>query len=319
MMKIALPLVLLALTAASPAQEGSVPTQTLIHEDTKNPVPLTPANVTIQVNNHNTTLTSLDQVPPSGAQVALLLDDGLRTSFARNLSDMQRFVATLPAGTEIFIGYMQNGRVVPAQPFTTDHAAAAAHLRITEGFAGASSSPYFCLSDFVKHWPGPGESRSNPEQVAPITSSTGSSRQKARFVIMITNGVDPYNGSVSPLNQDSPYVQTAIRDAQRAGVPVYSIYFTDAGIRGGAASFSGQSYLSQLADATGGTSYYEGTFNPVSLTPFFNQFQKAIAETYVATFPAEGHDLVRLKVSTNLSKVKLRHSDEIRPGTELAN
>lgn len=319
MMKIALPFVLLALTASSPAQEGSVPTQTLIHEDSKNPAPLLPSNVTLQVNNHDTPVTSLAQVIPTGAQVALLLDDGLRTSFARNLQDMQHFINTLPAGTEILVGYMQSGRVLVAQPFTTNHAEAATRLRITQGSAGIAASPYFCLSDFVKHWPGPSESRLSPEEVAPITPSAGAAKQKARFVIMITNGVDPYNGSVSPLNQDSPYVQSAIRDAQRAGVPVYSIYYTDAGIRGGAASFSGQSYLSQLADATGGIAYYEGTGNPVSLVPFFTQFQKAVSETYIATFPADGRDLVRLKVSTSLPKTKLRHADEIHPGTQLAN
>ena len=302
------------------SQEGELTTQTLIREDAKSETALTPRNVSLKIGNHATTLTSIAQVKPGGAQVAILLDDGLRSSFDRNFKDIQGFITTLPAGTEVLIGYMENGTVRIAQPFTTDHATAAHNLRVPLGAPGISASPYFCLSEFVKRWPGaPSEPGSNPESLRPLGEPTSSGAHKARFVIMLTNGVDPYNGSVSPLNQDSPYVQTAIRDAQRAGVSVSSIYFGDAGIRGGAASFSGQSYLNQVADATGGTAYYEGTGNPVSLSPYFTQFTRAVAETYVATFPASGKDLVRVRLSTDLPKVKLRHADEVRPGTQLAD
>ncbi|RXH55999.1 hypothetical protein [Granulicella sibirica] len=312
-------LLTLSLAPLVRAQEGIAPTQALVFEDTKTPQPLTPANTTLKVDNHPTPITSLTQVIPTGAQVALLIDDGLRTSFGRNLDDIRHFITTLPPGTEILVGYMQNG-TVRATPFTANHEAAAKAVRNPIGLPGISASPYFCLSEFVKHWPSEmSQSTSEPEGLAPIGDATPSGGHKARFVMMITNGVDPYNGSTSVLNQDSPYVQTAIRDAQRSGAAIYSIYFTDAGIRGGRASFSGQSYLTQVADATGGTAYYQGTFNPVSLIPFFEQFDHAIAETYVATFPASGKDTVRVKLTTNLSKTKLRHADEVRPGTRLAD
>ena len=119
-------------------------------------------------------------------------------------------------------------------------------------------------------------------------------------------------------NQDSPYVAEAVQDAQRSGVPVYSIYFSDAGIRGGQASFSGQSYLEQVASGTGGRAYYQGTGNPVSMAPFLSQFQKAIAETYVATFDAPGDkNLVRVKLTTNMPGAKLRSADQVHPGTRI--
>jgi hypothetical protein len=320
MKNIVLTIALLAFTATlTRAQEGLTPTQALIREDSKTETPLTPQNVTLKIDNHATPITTLKPVTPAGAQVALLLDDGLRNSFGRNLKDMQAFIAALPPATEVLIGYMENGTVRIVQPFTTDHAAAARNLRIPLGAAGISASPYFCLSEFVKHWPGnPVESDRTPESIRPLTG-TEVSTHKARFVLMLTNGVDPYNGSTSPLNQDSPYVASAVRDAQRAGVSVSSIYFGDAGVRGGAASFSGQGYLSQLAEATGGTAYYEGAFNPVDLAPYLTQFTHAVAETYVATFPASGKDLVRVKLTTDLPKVKLRHADEVRPGTQLAD
>lgn len=292
------------------AQEGPTPTQAIVTVDSKSPQSLTPQNLKIKVNSHNAEITAVNPVKPNGTQVALLIDDGLRSSVARQLSDIQGFIKSLPVGTEIFVGYMQNGRVVPAQAFTTDYAAAAASLRIPMSSPGMSASPYFCLSDFVKNWPGGAEGSSAEGNVL---------TPKARFVMMLTNGVDPYNGSVSPMNQNSVYVDNAIRDAQRAGVPVYSIYYGNAGIRGGAASFSGQSYLAQVADETGGRAYFQGMGNPVSLSPFFDQFRKAIAESFVATFPAvaRNNELVDLKFSTSLSSTKLQAPRQVRPGTRI--
>jgi hypothetical protein len=312
-----LSLALLATTATGIAahaqQEGPTPTQALISFDSKAPTMPTEKDLTIKVDNRPADLLKLTPVPASGAQIAILIDDGLRFSMGRELDSLRSFVQNLPSGTEIFIGYMQNGRIVSAQNadpgFTTDHAAAAAAIRLSQGVPGVSASPYFSLSDFVKNWPGDSEIRQ--PQPSPQVA------RKARFVLMITNGVDPYNGSTSIMNQDSPYVQAATTDAQRAGVPVYSIYFGDVGFgRRRGAGFSGQSYLAQVAEGTGGVAYYQGMGNPVSIAPFLKEFQAAVAETYVATFPAPaGKNLARLKFSTTLPKTKVRAPDQVRAGT----
>jgi len=306
-----------SLPAAYAQQEGTAPTQILVNVDAKSTPPPGAADLTISVNNRKEPLSAWFPLRPGGVQVALLIDDGLRMSMARELGNLRTFIQSLSPGVEILVGYMENGRVVQMQPFTTDHALAASALRIPEGVAGESASPYFCLSDFVKHWPGAQPPEPN---VAPtIDGRSGApSRQKSRFVLMISNGVDPYNGNTSVMNQDSPYVQTATLDAQRAGVAVYSIYYTDAGIRGPSASFSGQSYLAQLSEATGGVNYYEGSGNPVSMTPFLTAFQGAVARTYIATFDAPlgkdpARDMVHVKI-TSASKAKLRAPEDVRPG-----
>ena len=251
---------LLTASLALAQQEGPTPTQALVAIDSKAPATLTPNNVILKINNKATPITSIARVTPSGAQVAILIDDGLRTSVGSQLGDLRNFITSLPAGTEVFVGYMQNGRVVPAQAFTTDFAAAAGSLRIPLGSPGVSSSPYFALSDFAKRWPSSSES---------VASDNQQSTPKARFVLMITNGVDPYNGSTSITNQNSTYVSAAITDAQRVGAAVYSIYYSEAGIRGGRASFSGQSYLTTGSRcALGAVAYYQGMGNPVSMAPF---------------------------------------------------
>ena len=304
-------------TTAAHAQEVPSYTQALVAFDSKAPVSPTAKDLTVKIDNRVTPLTNLAAIPPGGAQVALLIDDGLRTSVAREMNNLRAFITSLPAGTDVFVGYMQNGTVFPgtgASGFTSDLAAAAQGLRIPSGIPGSSASPYFCLSEFVKNWPGQAENQVSPVQrTGPV--------HKPRFVLMITNGVDPYNGSTSPLNQNSPYVDSAVTDAQRAGVPVYSIYFSDAGFGRGRGSFSGQNYLSQMAEGTGGLALYQSTGqNPVSMEPYLKQFQEAIARTYVATFPVDANKkLVSLKTSTDLPKTKLRAPTQVRPGTIVAN
>ena len=301
--KLLLPaLFLLTPFAAGAQEEGLLPTQTLVRADSKLDVLPDASTIQLELENKPARINSLTPLRPGNTQVALLIDDGLSRSAGIQLQDIKSFATSLPAGTELLVGYMTNGRVEVAQPFTTDLGAAQSKIRLPFGVPGQSASPYFCLSDFVKHWPG--DDGGSP---------------KARIALMITNGVDPYNGSTRLDNEDSPYVQSAIDDAQRAGVMVSSIYYRDSGFRGGSSAISGQGYLQQLADATGGQSYYEGTLNPVSLAPFFKHFSHDLAETYVATFdaPAQGggrSHLIRVKMNSTVPKLKIRHADVVRPG-----
>ena len=279
--------------------EGPLPTSALISAESKSGAPIDPSLVTLEINGHAAPLTSVTPVHPAAAQVAILIDDGLRSSFSLQLPDMKKFITDLPPGVQVLVGYMRNGQVQSDLGFSADHAAVANSLRITISSPGVDASPYFCLSEFVKHWP---------------SNSSG-----ARFVMLLTNGVDPYNGSTSILNQDSPYVQTAQEDAQRAGVAVYSIAYTEAGQRGRRGSFSGQSYLNQVAEATGAQSFYQGIGNPVSLDPFLTDFRKSINESYTLNFVANAsggkrNPLTRIKVKTSQPGVKIHAPENVRPG-----
>lgn len=287
-------------------------TQALVNVDAKSTPPANASVVTVSVNDRKEPLTAWEPVVPANAQVALLIDDGLRQSVGRELDNLRKFVRSLPPGVEVMVGFMQHGRVVSEQPFTADHVLAASTFRLPDGVPGMSASPYFCVSDFVKHWPGTGSSSDG-------NAIGATSPRKARFVLMLSDGVDLYNGSTSVMNQDSPYVAAAVIDAQRAGVAVYAIYFGAAGIRGDSADNSGQSYLSQLTQGTGGVNFWQGTGNPVSMAPFLAQFQRAIAESYIATFDAPmgnnpQKDMVRVKFSS--PKTKLHAPEEVRAGNK---
>lgn len=297
---------LLAATASSAFTqefpEGPVPTTAIVNVQSRQPVELDPAQLRLQVNGHDTPVSSVRRVIPADAQIAILIDDGLRGSFGLQVRDLQSFINQLPERTQVLVGYMRNGTVDSPRHFSTEHASVASSLRIPLSTGGIDASPYFCLSDFVQHWP--------------------SNQPGPRFVLLITNGVDPYNGSTSIMNQDSPYVRKAQNDAIRAGAAVYSIYFGEAGMRGGRGSFSGQSYLQQVGDATGGQLLNAGPISPVSIGPLLSQFGKAINESYLVGFSAtatrDRADLKQIKLRTGQSGVKLHAPESVRPGNNVS-
>jgi hypothetical protein len=279
-------------------QEGPVPTTALISVDSKNPVELDPRALNLQVNGRDTPISSLTHANAGNVEIGILIDEGLRSSFAQQLREISSFINSLPPNDKVLVGYMQNGMVRSSGHFSADHQEIADQLRITMSVPGSSASPYFCLSDFVKKWP--------------------SQEPAARIVLMLTNGVDPYNGRPSIMNQDSPYVEAAQNDAQRAGVAVYSIYFPDAGFPGGRGSFSGQAYLQQVGDATGGMLFNNGSIPPVSIAPYLEQFGRAINASYelgfMANVGAKRETLVRIRVKSNQPGVKIRAPSAVRPG-----
>ncbi len=282
--------------------EGPLPTTALVMVQSKNQVPLDPASLKLKVDGRETPITAVAPIPPAVEQIAILIDDGLRFSFSNQLSEFADFINALPQGAQVMVGYMRNGIVLGNQGFSTDHAAVAKQLRMPIAMAGVDGSPYFTLSNFVKNWP--------------------SNQRGARFVLLITNGIDPYNGSYSIMNQDSPYVQTAQEDAQRAGVAVYSIYYGQSWPRRARGSFSGQSYLEQVAEATGADSFYIGTITPPSLMPYLKDFRQSIDQSYMLSFKVSAprmkdDTLMQIRLSTNQPGVKIHAPNGVHPGVYL--
>jgi hypothetical protein len=227
-------------------------------------------------------------------ELAFIIDDSLRAGAANQFNDIRTFFNALPPDIGVYVGYMQNGHVAAAtQGFTADRAAASKALRMPMGIAGGNASPYFCLSDFAHRWP-------------------STAKDKVRIVFMVTNGVDNYTGT-NPLNIDSPYVDDAIRDAQKAGILVYSLYYPDAGV-GNRGSYSGQGYLSKVAEETGGQTYYQGSFTPVSFDPFLRQFYDDMGRLYELRFLAPKSGLQSIKLSTDVKGIKLIAPEQVYVG-----
>ncbi len=91
--------------------EGPLPTTATIAVQSKSGAPLDPALLTLQVDGKDTPILSVKPIPPPGAQIAILIDDGLRSSFGNQITDFANFINALPPGTKVLVGYMRNGMV----------------------------------------------------------------------------------------------------------------------------------------------------------------------------------------------------------------
>jgi hypothetical protein len=230
-------------------------------------------------------------VPAQGEHAALelfiLLDDGSDSRLGSQLDELRQFISAQPPSTKIGVAYMQNGAAKVEQNLTSDHALAARALRLPMGIGGINASPYFSVSDLVKHW---------PESTA------------RREVLMASDGIDRYYGSG---DLQDPYLDAAIDDATRAGVVVYAIYNPGVGHLGHSywQNYWGQIYLSRLADETGGEGYSIGfTGNPVSFAPYLEDMGRHLGNQYWVTFnarPQKKKGWQRIKVTTEVSNAEL--------------
>jgi hypothetical protein len=230
----------------------------------------------------------------AGLALAILIDDSAGLSFDTQIEDLRAFIGEQAPTTLVAVGYMQNGTVYLAHNFTQDHAAAAKSLRLTQGFGGPEPSPYFSLSDFIKKWP------SNPAT-------------PRREVLMITPGIDAFYGGGYP----DPYVDETIKDAQCAGVVVFSIYTPAAGHFGHTywRINWAQNYLSQLSEETGGESYYFlGPQAPVSFAPYLNEMAQRLKDQVLLTFlakPEKKAGTESVRVSSEIRSVDLIAQDKV--------
>jgi hypothetical protein len=221
-------------------------------------------------------------------QLFVLLDDSTRSSsLGTQLPELKMFIVSLPATTQVAVGYMRNGTFGLAQAFTADHEKAASTLRLPEAIPGGNGSPYFALEDLTKHWP----------------SKESTDR---RAVLMLTDGVDRYDGDSTI---DDPYVDAAIHDALKESVMVYSIYLRGSGLfgRSGWATNIAQSRLIQVSQETGGYAYVQDFTDPVTISPFLYDFLDRLDNQYQLTIePLNEKGVQPVKLRTELPGLKIQ-------------
>jgi hypothetical protein len=222
------------------------------------PPSVTQQDLAVKVNGKSAKVTEWKQfvAPNNQIELVLLIDGGARNSLGRELNDMAEFVKSLPPNVKAGIAYMQNGRALFVAPLTTDHAVILKNLHLPGGASGISASPYFCLSDLAQNWP-------------------GQDKAARREVVMVTDGVDNYHPEY---DSEDPYVMKAINDAARVRLVVYSIYWRSRGREdeNGLVANAGQNLLAQVAQSTGGKSFWMGNGNPVSFQPYFEELVRML-------------------------------------------
>ena len=277
------------LEAQQPVQGQAIIT-VLPKVDGQLPSSVTQQDLSVKVNGKNAKVTHWGPIEAPGNQVelVLLIDSGARSSLGREMNDIEKFVQGLPPNVKAAIAYMQNGQADFAGPLTTDRTQILKNLHLPGGGAGISASPYFCLSQLAKNWPGQDE-------------------RARREVLMVTDGVDPYDRR---FDAEDPYVEVAITDATRAHLVLYAIYWTNAGFADStaAANNTGQNLLAQVTEATGGKSFWQGMGNTVSFQPYFDDLSRRLKNQYELGFTVPSD----IKPGVQQFQLKLH-----APGTEI--
>jgi hypothetical protein len=284
----------LALSAGAALAVTSAPLIVTAETPKSQPAPsLSEHDVIVHVNNQPAEITAWHALrnDPAGLELWIMIDDGTDTRIGTQFNDIKAFIRQQSREVKVAIGYLRNGSVVTAQKPTADHEAAVKAIRLPYGMPGISASPYIALADFLHKLP-----------VAP---------PQPREIVLISSGVDPYYGP-GPQN---PYLENAFHDAQKAGVPIYTIYYSGAGHAGH--SFRqinwGQNDLSELSEETGGEFYWQGNTNPVALQPFFDDINHRYAGQYVMSVevPKTRSGFERLKLHTESPHVTVVGAQQV--------
>ena len=120
-------------------------------------------------------------------------------------------------------------------------------------------------------------------------------------------------------------MQTAISDAQKAGIIVHSIFFRNTGRFDNSewTESGAQSYLLQVSQGTGGRAYYQGFGNPVSFAPFLDDLSTRLKNQYelgILASPRSKAQLQPLKVKVSTPGVNVDAPQMILvPGSESAS
>ena len=268
LMVVAGPLVVAPAVAQNQGQGQAIVTVLPKHEAEAAPNVTQQDLQSVKVNGKQVRVTGWESLKGNrnNVELVLLIDNSARSSLGRQMQDIEQFVRSLPPNVKAGIAYMENGRAVFAGPLSADHEQVLRSLHLPGGGTGTDSSPYFCLSDLARSWP-------------------TQDRDSRHEVVMVTDGVDNYQRRFDP---DDPYVQAAITDSVRAGLVVYSIYWKDQGRADNSAyqNDAGQNLLAEVTQSTGGKSFWQGTGNPVSFQPYFDELTRRLDNQYELGFRA---------------------------------
>lgn len=245
----------------------------IVHED-KNPRPVISFEPVSQTD--------------SPIQLMILIDSDATPRLGAQFQDISQFIQALPSTAQVGLAYTMSGSARVEQPFTTDRAAVSKALRITFGPSAGNTSVYSALSDLIEKWPG---------------------QSGVREILLMSDGIDVTYGLFNTQPGQNPGLQKAIRDAQKYGVTIFSLFVSSGRItRNQTLNLNGQGSLNELTSNSGGYSFTQGTQTPVSFRPFLDDLRQMLAQQYLLTFQPTSsgrpgyHDL---KVSTETSGVKL--------------
>jgi VWFA-related protein len=214
--------------------------------------------------------------------LAVLIQDDLVSSISNEIGGIADFIRKLPPGSRVMVAYLSAGSLRVRQKFTGDLERAAKSLRIPVSSASASPyNPFALTRDAVKRF-----------ESQPVGR---------RAVLLVSDGIDLSRGFTNSSPSMSLDLQRTVNESQRLGVAVYTIFAPTVGSGDPMLVNNGQGSLNRLSDETGGRTFMQGTFAPVSLDKFLRDLDallsRQFALTYLSTHADKGFHKVRVVAS----------------------
>ncbi len=220
-------------------------------------LPVTALAAGATVKNDRKSLNGARVVAP--VNLAILIQDDLVSHVSNELDITREFIQSLPAGSQVMVGYIRSGSLQVRQPFTRDLGTAARSLRIL--VSSTSASPY------------------NPYvEVLEALRKFDSASKNPNVVLLISDGLDVSRGFDSDSVLNSIDLERAIAEAKRRDVSVFSFYAPSVGLtqRNLLAASWGQSSLNRISDETGGKAFFQGMTDFVTFNPYFERLTRAL-------------------------------------------
>lgn len=225
-------------------------------------------------------------------ELAIVIDDADSPDLGIQFTDITNFIKSQPKTSGVAIFYARNGTVQAASQFNTDHDAVAKALRMPFGRGAAYSSIYLSLTSLISRWP-----------------VTGARRE----ILLLADGIDRFRG-----DPFSPDVPATVEKAQKAGIIIHTLFASGVGrfSRNFYRVSLGQSNLAQIADGTGGESFFQGTQTPISFAPFLQQLDTVLKNQFFLTYATErskkkGGELRSFRVHTEQNNVEISHASRV--------
>jgi VWFA-related protein len=246
----------------------------------------------VKENGDEQQILSIRTVDEAPLALAVLIQDDLTSEFNLQISEIRKFITSLPRGSRVMVAYLRGGTAQIRQKFTTDLEAAANSLRIvTSSSITAPRNPFDGVVDMLDRFDALPAGR--------------------RAILMVSDGVDLSAGVSNASPGQSIDLDRAILRAQRRSVAIFSVYSPTSSNPNDNSTLTlyGQGSLQKLSDETGGRAFFQGSAAPVSYIPFFRDLSLLLRRqfllTYLSTHLKKGY--YKVQVSSTNPEVKIEH------------
>lgn len=234
-------------------------------------------------NKHSQKIISVKKASEAPINLAVVVQDNLDWRVNNEIKGLKEFIQTLPAGSRVMTAYLTIGGAIVTQELIPNLQQAADSLRIIRnGSFPTAFSPYDGVQGVLKHF----------EEKTP-------GRQ---MILVVSDGLDMSGGYLWANPYFSISLERAIRDAQRRGISIFTIYASSEDRKsGGRFAFNyGQGSLIRLAAETGGESFISG-LDFVNFAPYLEEIKETFPRQWLITYRSStmGKEFRRIEVTTD--------------------